>query len=121
MEVIATDEKGGTRTLTTSTQGGTNNPIWNNNLVFKNTVSWKKITVHILDDDGIGSDPDPLCPTQEIDLKTGKQTESFDCNPGETTIEYTLKSQVAYLTDQNGLTIIVERLSYSDNPNKLIL
>ena len=96
MEVTATDEKGGTRTLKTLTQGGTNNPIWNDDhLVFKNTVSWKKITVRILDDDGVSSDPDPLCPTQEIDLKTGKQTESFDCNPGEATIEYTLKSQVA--------------------------
>ena len=93
MEVTATDEKGGTKTLKTSTQGGTNNPTWNDNLVFENTVSWKKITIRIMDDDGSGRQPDPLCPTQEIDLKTGKQTKSFDCNPGEATIEYTLESQ----------------------------
>jgi hypothetical protein len=93
MEVTATDEKGGTQTMKTPTEGGTNNPTWGDYLVFDNTVSWKKITIRIMDDDGAGRQADPLCPTQEIELKPGEQTISFDCNPGKTTIEYKLSSR----------------------------
>ena len=90
MEVVATDETGETEKLSTPVRGGNNNPTWNDNLIFKHRT-WKKFTVNIMDYDGAGRKPDPLCPTKEIDLESGhSDTVSFDCNPGTATVEYTV-------------------------------
>ena len=65
MEVIATDVTGYTETKTTPVRGGTNNPSWDDYLVFSERT-WKEMTVKILDYDGSGREPDPLCPTTKI-------------------------------------------------------
>ena len=87
MEVVATDESGGTQTLQTPHKGGTNQPTWSDYLIF-NEKKWKKITVKVMDYDGSGRDPDPLCPTKEITLKSGSNSVTYDCNPGKATVEY---------------------------------
>lgn len=87
MGVTATDENGGTQTLQTPHRGGTNQPDWNDYLVFSNRV-WKKIKIIVMDYDGSGRKPDPLCPTKEYTLKSGSNSITYDCNPGSVTVNY---------------------------------
>ena len=92
MEVVATDVGGFERKLKTPHRGGTNNPRWDDYLVFP-TKRWKKIAVKIMDYDGswgIGINHDDLlCRTKEIDLGSGSSA-SFDCKPmpGTVTVEW---------------------------------
>ena len=65
MEVVATDVDGYTETKSTPVIGGTDNPYWNDYLVFSKRT-WKEMRVKILDYDGAGRKPDPLCPTAII-------------------------------------------------------
>ena len=88
MEVAVTDIYGYTERKTTPHRGGTNNPTWPD-LIFRSARSWEKITVKIMDYDGAGRKPDPLCPTKEISLKSGRGgSVTYNCNPGTATIEY---------------------------------
>ena len=93
MEVVATSAGGSEQKLKTPHRGGTNNPRWDDYLVFQVSV-WKKIAVKIMDYDGSGwgsglSTDDLLCPTKEIDLGSGGSA-SFDCKPmpGTVTVEW---------------------------------
>ena len=89
MEVVAEAVDGYTEKKETSVKGGTNNPTWYNELKFSERI-WSKITVKILDDDGLGS-PDQLCPTKEISVITG----TLICKiPGEATVTYAHQLQV---------------------------
>ena len=87
MEVVAEDEYGYQKTMTTPVIGGTDNPHWDY-LLFDEHRAWKKITVKIMDYDGAHREPDPLCPTKVIILGSVKNSASFDCNPGRVTINY---------------------------------
>ena len=46
------------------------------------------MTIKIMDYDGSGRKPDPLCPTKEFGLEHGEHSVSYNCNPGKATIEY---------------------------------
>ena len=65
IEVVATDVDGDTETKTTPVRGGTNNPSWDDYLVFSDKT-WEELKVEIMDYDGAGREPDRLCPTTRI-------------------------------------------------------
>jgi Ca2+-dependent lipid-binding protein len=87
MEVTATDATGSSQTLKTPHQGGNLNPTWNDYLIFT-SKEWKKITVRIMDYDGSGRKPDPLCPTKEIHLRSGSNRVTYNCESGMATVDY---------------------------------
>ena len=90
MEVTAEDTNGVTERQKTSHRGGTNNPNWNDYIVFSERT-WKKISVDIFDYDGSGRKPDRLCPTKVIDLATAGDSVTFNCNPGSATVDIVLE------------------------------
>ena len=87
MEVIATENSWYTHELKTPIRGGTNNPTWNDYLVFEEKI-WMSMTVFIMDYDGSDRNPDKLCYTGNFALWAGTHSETFDCNPGTATVEY---------------------------------
>ena len=89
MEVVATDVDGYNEMKSTPVRGGTKNPVWNDYLVFSKHT-WKKMTIKIMDDDGAGNKPDPLCPTQVISLEF-ERTISLFCHEGKATVQFTLE------------------------------
>ena len=88
MEVTAEDKYGHTEKKKTPHRGGTNKPSWNDYIVFSERT-WIKITVDIMDYDGVGRKPDRLCPTKKIDLsvKLAKNSVTFSCEPGSATVD----------------------------------
>ena len=92
MEVTAKDVDGYTETKTTPVRGGTDNPYWFDYLVFS-VRTWKEMTIKILDYDGEGRKPDPLCPTQEIDLESRSilhDSVRFDCYQRVGVVDFTV-------------------------------
>ena len=87
MEVVAVPMEGNDQTLTTPVRGGTNNPTWNDYLVFKSST-WLALEIVVMDYDGAGREPDPLCGPSIIVLKSGEHTRSFNCYPGQLTVQY---------------------------------
>ena len=93
MEVTATDVDGYTETKSTPVIGGTNNPYWNDYLVFSKRT-WEEVKVRILDYDGANRKPDPLCPTAIINSYSleHKRVRIIYCyHDGRATVEYTFE------------------------------
>ena len=90
MEVIAYNSWGFSDYLATPVRGGTNNPTWNDYLVFEETepIFYYRMKIYVMDEDGGDRRPDQLCGPISIDLEDGEHTESFDCNPGKLTVQY---------------------------------
>ena len=87
LQVTAEDKYGVTETQKSKHRGGTNNPNWNDYIVFSQRI-WSKISVSIFDyDGGAGRKDDRLCPEQVFDLATTGDSITFNCHPGSATID----------------------------------
>ena len=76
MEVVAKAEGGNIQTSTTPVRGGTNNPTWDDYLVF-NSGPWISMEICIMDYDGDGREPDPLCgPNTSISISINATSDS---------------------------------------------
>ena len=94
MEVTATDFREHSETKKTPTRGGTNNPRWDDYLVFSKR-QWKWIRIKVFDDDGAGREPDELCPTAYYNIYNnfeGTEEFSFNCYKGHVTIIFELET-----------------------------
>ena len=92
MEVTATAVDGYTEKKSTPVRGGTNNPTWDDYLVFPDKT-WEEVKVDIFDWDGAGRDPDRLCPLIRI-TRYSLENKSYvisDCYSGRAVIEYTFE------------------------------
>ena len=92
MEVTATDVNGYTEKKSTPVIGGTNNPTWNDYLVFSERT-WEEVKANIFDWDGSGRKPDRLCPVVRLTRYTLERKREFisGCYPGKAVIQFIIE------------------------------
>ena len=126
MEVTAYDVDGYKETKTTPVDGGTTNPRWDDYLVFSKRT-WNRMAIEIMDYDGAGREPDPLCPIISITIDNyfeGTKEASFwsYCYGvgRHAVITYELEVQSIHFADHATTlktVVYVDSLNYTDSYN----